>query len=130
MRPRFISAFVCSLLAASSLAASSLAASAVQAQEQRLFDSLHARLAYARSDTERSDILRSLSVALEDADTSAAFSYAQQAYEYARSAKDKGRMARFDLFLGRRFSQEGRYDSARVRLMAVLTGAEAVHDTD
>ncbi len=101
-----------------------------RAQEQKLFDSLHARLSYAHSDTEKSDILRALSVALEETDTSAASNYAAQSFEYARAARDEGRMAYFDLFMGKRFSQAGRYDSARVRLMAVLKRAETAQDTD
>ncbi|MDP4198369.1 MAG: ATP-binding protein [Bacteroidota bacterium] len=101
-----------------------------RAQEQKLFDSLHARLAYARSDAEKSDILRALSVALEETDTSATLGYATQSYEYARAARDQARMARFDLFMGKRFSQQGRYDSARPRLMMAMKQAEEAKDTD
>jgi signal transduction histidine kinase/DNA-binding NarL/FixJ family response regulator/HPt (histidine-containing phosphotransfer) domain-containing protein len=107
-----------------------LTAHELRAQDQHLFDSLHARLAYAKSDTERSDVLRALSQALEESDTSASRSYAEQAYQYARSAKNLSRMSRYDLFLGRLFSQEGRYDSARVHLLNVLSQAEKARDTD
>src|SRR6266542_3293161 len=82
-------------------------------QDKNLFDSLHAQLAYARSDTERSDILRALAQGLEESDTSAARNYAEQAYQYARQANNLSRMARYDLFVGRLFSRGGQYESAR-----------------
>ena len=107
-----------------------LTSSNVLAQDQQVFDSLHARLAYAKSDTERSDVLRSLAQALEETDTSAAHNYAEQAYQYARAAKDLSRMAKYDLFVGRLFSRGGQYESAREHLLAVLTQAEKARDTD
>ena len=104
--------------------------SALRAQDQHYFDSLHAAYAYASTDTDRSDILMKLANSLEDADTATAMSYAMQAYQLAEKAGDKKREARFDLFQAHAFSSKGLYDSARTNLLALVTVAEALPDSE
>ncbi len=99
------------------------------AQDQHLFDSLHAAFAFATQDTTRSDILGKLAGALEDIDTATAMSYATQSMHFAEAAHDSRRIARFDLFLAHRYSNAGLYDSARSRLLDALKHAEELNDS-
>ena len=100
-----------------------------RAQDQHLFDSLHAAFAFATQDTTRSDILGKLAGALEDIDTATAMSYATQSMHFAEAAHDNRRIARFDLFLAHRYSNAGLYDSARARLLDALHNAQELGDS-
>ena len=99
------------------------------AQDQHYYDSLHAAYAFATQDTERSDILLKLATALEDADTATAMSYAIQAYDYAEKAEDNRRIAAIELFEAHQFSNNGLYDSARSKLLHIVSMAEKLQDS-
>ncbi|HEY3876187.1 MAG TPA: hypothetical protein VGM92_11980, partial [Candidatus Kapabacteria bacterium] len=101
-----------------------------RAQDQHYYDSLHAAYAFATQDTDRADILMKLAVALEDADTSTAMSYATESYQLAKKAGDRRRMARFDLFEAHEFSSEGIYDSSRSELQRLVTVAQSLPDSE
>ncbi len=100
------------------------------AQDQHYYDSLHAAYAFATQDTDRSDILLKLATALEDVDTATAMSYAIQAYDYAEKAGDERRVASAqELFEAHQFSNNGLYDSARAKLLHIVSMAEKLQDS-
>ena len=116
-------------LAAVMLAACALLPLRLVAQDQHYYDSLHAAYAFATQDTERSDILLKLATALEDADTVTAMSYAIQSYDYAEKAGDNRRVANVELFEAHQFSNSGHYDSARTKLLHIVSMAEKLQDS-